>query len=177
MNLAPMAVIASLEKTNAQGEKVEADSLDDLRGLWKTRPGLAAVMVIGALSLLGFPPFLGFFGKLPLFQAGIGAGEIALVIVLGLNSAIAAYYYLRLVTLPFLSEPNPAVTTPTLNPFPARTLAGTIAAAAVIVLAFLGSSLTKSAEDAGFYKAAAQTADSHTAQVNEHGIKLPQLAE
>ncbi len=178
MNLAPMAVVATLEKKNAQGEDIEADSLDDLRGLWKARPGLAAVMVIGALSLLGFPPLLGFFGKLPLFQAGISAGEIALVIILGLNSAIAAYYYLRLVTLPFLSEPNASSKPLTLNPFPARTLAGTIAAAAVIVLAFMGSTFAKNAEIAGFYKPSSPTADSHAdAQPTEHGIKIPERQE
>ena len=178
MNLAPMAVVATLEKKNAQGEDIEADSLDDLRGLWKSRPGLAAVMVIGALSLLGFPPLLGFFGKLPLFQAGISAGEIALVIILGLNSAIAAYYYLRLVTLPFLSEPNASAKPLTLNPFPARTLAGTIAAAAVIVLAFMGSTFAKSAEFAGFYKAKSQNVDNHAdAQPTENGIKIPERQE
>ena len=174
MNLAPMAVVATLEKTNAAGEAVEADSLDDLRGLWKSRPFLAAIMVIGGLSLLGFPPLLGFFGKVPLFQAGIGAGEIALVIILGLNSAIAAYYYLRLVTMPFLTDPVPGVKALTLNPFTSRTLAGAFAAATVIVLAFTGSNVAKQASDAGRYTPVKSAGGEGT---HANGIKLPERAE
>src|SRR5690606_30299841 len=81
MNVGAFAVIASLERRAGQ----EVDSFDDLRGMFRAHPALGTVMVICALSLLGMPPLLGFFGKLHLVTAGIAAGHIPLVIVLLVN--------------------------------------------------------------------------------------------
>jgi NADH-quinone oxidoreductase subunit N len=89
MNLGAFAVIAALEQgTTPDGEVREIDTVDDLRGLCRTRPILGWTMVVCSLSLLGLPPLLGFFGKVPLFTSAISAHEYLLVIVLGLNSAI-----------------------------------------------------------------------------------------
>ncbi|MCA9296989.1 MAG: hypothetical protein KC983_10735, partial [Phycisphaerales bacterium] len=101
MNTAAFAVIASLER---QGNEVE--SLDDLAGLRHRSPGMAAILAISAASLLGFPPLLGFIGKLYLFIAGIHAGQILLVVIAGLNSAISAWYYLAIVKAAVMDEPN-----------------------------------------------------------------------
>ncbi|MHC4429137.1 MAG: hypothetical protein ACYS0D_11145 [Planctomycetota bacterium] len=51
---------------------------------------------MAALSLIGFPPLLGFAGKLSLFIAGVEAGRLPLVVIAAVNSAISAFYYLRL---------------------------------------------------------------------------------
>ncbi|MEO0588466.1 MAG: NADH-quinone oxidoreductase subunit N, partial [Planctomycetota bacterium] len=84
MNLGAFAVIACLEKANRDSESGdEPEDVADLKGLCKTHPVLGWSMVLCAISLLGMPPLLGFWGKLPLFTAGIGAGEIVLVVILG----------------------------------------------------------------------------------------------
>lgn len=152
MNVAPLAVVASLEKpARGEDDSTEPETLDDLRGLWKRRPALAAMMVIGSLALLGFPPLLGFFGKVPLFTAGISAGEITLVIILGLNSAIGAYYYLRLAAMPFLAETPGAVPAEAfdLHPRTSRTFAAALSASAAVVLALAGSQLMDLSAKAG----------------------------
>lgn len=104
MNTGAFAVLASLERRASdeqreEGRASEVDGVDELRGLCKSDPVLGWTLVVCSLSLLGFPPLVGFFGKIPLFFAGIKAGEIALIVILCLNSAMAAFYYLRLVNV------------------------------------------------------------------------------
>lgn len=156
MNLGAFAVIACLErpakaasKNDEDAEPSEADSIDDLRGLWKSRPGLAAIMVISSLGLLGFPPLLGFWGKYPLFSAGISSGEIILVLVLAVNSAISAFYYLRLVTVPFLSAPAEGAEPAAVTPFRTRIAAGALSAGGIIVLSIVVGSLMERSQQAG----------------------------
>ena len=153
MNLGAFAVLACLERerrTNAKGQvggEEEVDSFDDLRGLCSTHPLLGWTMVLCAASLIGFPPLLGFFGKFYLFTAAISAGEIALVVVLGINSAIAAFYYLRLVSVPLLEEPTDQSRALTRTPYPTRVIAAALSAASVIVLVpFISSLMTASDE-------------------------------
>ncbi|MBL8765124.1 MAG: NADH-quinone oxidoreductase subunit N [Phycisphaerae bacterium] len=154
MNLGAFAVMASLERRSRSGATEEADSIDDLRGLCTTRPMLGWIMVVSAVGLLGMPPLLGFFGKLPLFTSGIGAGEIPLVVVLGINSAIAAYYYLRLAALALLEDPDvtPVGGGLSENAPPGRKFAGFICAAAVIGLSALAWPLINLADGAAKYE-------------------------
>ncbi len=139
MNIGAFAAIAAIDKRDADGRYAEADDIEDIRGLCRSRPVLGWVMVVSALSLLGLPPLLGFFGKFGLFASGISAGEIPLVVIMGLNSAIAAFYYLRLAALPLLEEPRG--TPPLLTPFSSRVAAGVISAAGSIGLVALASPL------------------------------------
>ncbi|MDD3774672.1 MAG: NADH-quinone oxidoreductase subunit NuoN [Sulfurovaceae bacterium] len=74
-------------------------------GLIKIMPMGAVVMALFMLSLAGVPPFSVFWGKLFIMSAAVDAGYIKLAIIMGLNSAIAAYYYLKLVVYMFLKEP------------------------------------------------------------------------
>ncbi len=148
MNLGTFAVIAALERSPGRdGEPREIEGFDDLRGLCGKSPLLGWTMVICSLSLLGFPPLLGFFGKLPLFTSAIGAGEIVLVVVLGLNSAIAAYYYLRLMAAPLLESGSPADLGE--SPFVGRRFAAALSAAGVIILAFAAGRVMDASEYAG----------------------------
>ncbi|MFZ2617682.1 MAG: proton-conducting transporter membrane subunit, partial [Anaerolineae bacterium] len=73
-------------------------------GLGRRQPALAAVMTIFMLSLAGIPPLAGFFGKLYVFKAAVDAGWTWLVIVAVLNSALSAYYYLRVTVNMFLGS-------------------------------------------------------------------------
>lgn len=66
--------------------------LDKMSGLYQYRPLLALAFVVPAFSLAGFPPFPGFWGKLTLIQAGLEAGQFALVaiaLVVGLLTLLA----------------------------------------------------------------------------------------
>jgi NADH-quinone oxidoreductase subunit N len=65
----------------------------------------AVVMALFMLSLAGVPPFSVFWGKLYIMSATVDAGYIWLAVAMGLNSAIAAYYYLKLIVYMFLKEP------------------------------------------------------------------------
>ena len=101
MNTAIFAVLASLERN---GEEVE--TIDDLAGLRSRHPMLAWVLAISAVSLIGIPPLIGFFGKLAIFSAALEANQTLLVIIAAVNSAIGAAYYLQLVAAPMLGQPN-----------------------------------------------------------------------
>lgn len=81
------------------------ESIDDLRGLSYTHPSTALLLAVCLLSLTGLPPTAGFLGKLNLFLAAWGETTAVghwLAGLLALNAAIAAFYYLRLVTVMYL---------------------------------------------------------------------------
>jgi NADH-quinone oxidoreductase subunit N len=77
----------------------EAENLDDFKGLNSRQPWLAALMAILMFSMAGLPPFVGFYAKLAILQALVGAGFLWLAVVAVMFSLIGAYYYLRLVKL------------------------------------------------------------------------------
>ena len=70
---------------------------DALRGLGTSHPWLAGLMALFVLSLAGVPPLVGFAGKLYAFRAALGAHLHVLAVVAALNSALAFYYYLRII--------------------------------------------------------------------------------
>jgi len=78
-------------------------------GLIHISPVGAVIMAIFMLSLTGVPPFSLFWGKLYIISATVDAGYIWLAVVMALNSAIAAYYYLKLIVWMFLKPANPGV--------------------------------------------------------------------
>jgi NADH-quinone oxidoreductase subunit N len=80
-------------------------------GMIKIVPMGAVVMALFMLSLAGVPPFSVFWGKLYIMSSAVDAGYIKLAIIMGLNSAIAAYYYLKLIVFMFLREPVKSVDT------------------------------------------------------------------
>jgi len=79
-------------------------------GMIKIMPMGAIVMGLFMLSLAGVPPFSVFWGKIYLMSATVDAGYLWLAIVMGLNSAVAAFYYLKLIVYMFLKEPTETVT-------------------------------------------------------------------
>lgn len=85
------------------------DKIEDLAGLRKNQPLLALAFACFMLSLLGFPPFAGFFGKLFIFQAAIEAHMYTLAVVGALSSAVAAYYYLRIIKIMYLDDAEQAI--------------------------------------------------------------------
>lgn len=87
----------------------EAVSFEDLAGVGRRHPLVAVPMVLAMLSLMGLPPFAGFFGKYYILLATIQAGDgmIWLAVLLVLTSAVGAYYYLRVIVFMFMKEPQP----------------------------------------------------------------------
>lgn len=77
---------------------------DKFTGLVKTAPVSAFILGILMFALAGIPPFSVFFGKMYLVSATVNSGEILLAIIMVLNSAIAAFYYLKLVVYMFLKS-------------------------------------------------------------------------
>jgi NADH-quinone oxidoreductase subunit N len=102
------AVVGALERRDPSGGDEPADAWDLARfsGLARRRPGLAFAMALFLLSLAGIPPTAGFFAKLYVFQAAVGAQQYALAIAGVLTSALGAYYYLRVVVHMYFRPPE-----------------------------------------------------------------------
>ncbi|WP_297879750.1 NADH-quinone oxidoreductase subunit N [uncultured Campylobacter sp.] len=75
-------------------------------GLIRTHPLFALCAAIFMLSLAGIPPFSVFWGKMYLLSAAVNSGYFALAVIMAVNSALALYYYLRLIVRMFLHNPR-----------------------------------------------------------------------
>ncbi|MGH6904053.1 MAG: NADH-quinone oxidoreductase subunit NuoN [Geminicoccaceae bacterium] len=80
------------------------EEIDDLAGLDRTQPALAAAMAIFMFSLAGIPPLAGFFAKIYVFYAAIDAGLVELAVIGVLASVVGAFYYIRIVKVMYFDE-------------------------------------------------------------------------
>lgn len=87
----------------------DADMLEDLAGLGKRNAFLATIMMVSMISLAGVPPAVGFYAKLSVLQAAVGAGFAWLAILGVIMSVVGAFYYLRIIKLMFFDEPTDPV--------------------------------------------------------------------
>ena len=87
-------------------EGIEAEQLDDFKGLAKRSPWFALMMLMLMFSLAGIPVFVGFFAKWQVIAAAIGAGFTGLAILAVITAVIGAFYYLRIVKLMYFDEPE-----------------------------------------------------------------------
>jgi NADH-quinone oxidoreductase subunit N len=94
VNVGAFGVVVLLQNQYNIGERTT-----DFGGMGFHHPVLAAVMALFLFSLTGIPPTAGFVAKFFVFSAAVQAGYIGLVVLGVLNSAVAAYYYLRLVVI------------------------------------------------------------------------------
>jgi NADH-quinone oxidoreductase subunit N len=99
MTIGALAVVIMLRKENLIG-----DNIEDLSGLFKKSPAIAIMMAIFMFSLMGLPPFAGFFAKLFIFTAAIQAGLAWVALVAIIFSGVSAYYYLRIVYNMFMKD-------------------------------------------------------------------------
>jgi NADH-quinone oxidoreductase subunit N len=81
-------------------------NIQDFTGLARRQPAMAACLSVFLLSLLGLPVTAGFIGKFYIFNAALESNLIWLAILLGLNSVIGAYYYLRVIVAMYMREPE-----------------------------------------------------------------------
>ncbi len=88
----------------ALGDKAEVAKLDDLSALGRTKKAAAAAITIIMISLIGLPPFAGFFAKYYILTYAIKNEQYLLVAMLLAGSVIAAYYYLNIIKVMYFSE-------------------------------------------------------------------------
>jgi NADH-quinone oxidoreductase subunit N len=80
------------------------EGIDGLAGLSKSHPLVALAMAVFMFSMSGIPPLAGFFGKFYIFLAAIEAGFYGLAVIGVLSSAVAAFYYLRIIKVMYFDE-------------------------------------------------------------------------
>ncbi|CAM5189669.1 NADH-quinone oxidoreductase subunit N OS=Castellaniella defragrans OX=75697 GN=nuoN PE=3 SV=1 [Castellaniella denitrificans] len=88
----------------------ECEEISDLKGLNRRNPLLAGVLMLSMFSLAGIPPLSGFYAKLVVLQAVVGAGHVWLAVFAVMCSLIGAFYYLRVVKTAYFDEPEDSVT-------------------------------------------------------------------
>lgn len=86
------------------GGSGEADQIADFRGLNRRAPWFALMMLIVMISMVGVPPFAGFYAKWWVLWALVDAGQAWLAVVAVIFSVIGAFYYLRIVWLMYFDE-------------------------------------------------------------------------
>ncbi len=99
MNLGAFAVVQLIARDGDRRTEVE-----DYNGIGFQSPWLAFCLSLFLLSLLGMPLTAGFIGKVMVFRAALDQGYYALVVIGVLNTAVSAYYYLRLIIVMFFRE-------------------------------------------------------------------------
>ena len=103
MNLGAFAVVALIRN------QIFSEEIDDYNGIAAQAPGLCIGMLICMFSLVGLPPFGGFFGKLMIFGSLYEAGSVHwsmwLILALGgLNTVFSLFYYLRVLQAMFIRK-------------------------------------------------------------------------
>jgi NADH-quinone oxidoreductase subunit N len=104
MNAAAFGVLMLLPSRDGEGS---AETFDDLAGQGRRHLPLGLAMAVACFSLIGIPLTVGFIGKVFLIVPALRGGLTILVIVLVVNAAISAAYYLRIVATLFL-RPAPS---------------------------------------------------------------------
>jgi NADH-quinone oxidoreductase subunit N len=128
----------------------EATHLSKWAGLGRRSPLTAAVMALFLLALAGIPLTSGFTGKFAVFRAAIDDGAWPLVVVALLASAVAAFFYLRVIVLMYFSEPaadGPTVGVPGLP----TTLVLAVTVTATVVLGVIPGAVLDLAEQAAIF--------------------------
>ena len=103
MNIGAFAVIGYVASRNERFVKIE-----DLAGLGRRQPATAALLSIFVFSLIGVPLTGGFVGKFYIFQAALNSHLVWLTVLGLINSAIAAYYYLKIIVAIYMRQPDVA---------------------------------------------------------------------
>lgn len=86
--------------------RVGSDNIEDYAGLYKNDPRTAVMLAIALLSLAGIPPLAGFLAKFLIISSAVQAKMYVLALFAVINSAIALFYYLKVIKVMFLQEPK-----------------------------------------------------------------------
>jgi NADH-quinone oxidoreductase subunit N len=85
---------------------LDAENLDDLRGLNERSPWYAFIMMLILFSMAGIPPMVGFYAKLSVIQAMIQTGYLWPSVFIVVMSVIGAFYYLRAIKMMYFDKPE-----------------------------------------------------------------------
>jgi len=99
-----IGVFATILQMRLRNGMVE--QISDLSGLSKSSPAMAICMTMFMVSLIGIPPWLGFFGKLFAFYPAVESGLTWLVVIALLASVVSCFYYLRIIKTMWFDEPT-----------------------------------------------------------------------
>lgn len=111
MNIGAFIIVMAIEHS------VETDvERSQLRGTGATMPVLAGFMALFLFSLSGIPPLAGFFGKFLIFRSILDGGLAWLAAVVVVNSAVSAYYYLRIVVAMYFQQRPQEIHDPQISP-------------------------------------------------------------
>jgi NADH-quinone oxidoreductase subunit N len=130
---------------HAIAQRTGSTEIKDFAGMGRRAPMLAGVLGFCLLSLTGIPPTAGFVAKIYIFNSAVQSDLVWLVIVGVLNTAVSAFYYLRIVGHMYFS---PAPQEGDIRPDPLLGIALTAAAAGVLVLGIVPSPLIDAAQRA-----------------------------
>jgi NADH-quinone oxidoreductase subunit N len=108
-------------------------TLEDYEGLGRSSPLLAATLTIFLLSLIGIPMTGGFFAKFYVFSAALRANLVWLTIIGVINSAVGAYYYLRVIVMMYMRESRKEVPVTPISP-----ALGVALAVSIVATLYLG---------------------------------------
>src|SRR5438309_9046968 len=122
MNMGAFAIVTLMARSGDRRNEV-----DDYNGIGFRSPVLAFSLSLFLLSLLGMPLTAGFMGKILVFSAALRQGYVWLVVIGVLNTAVSAYYYLRLIIVMFFRERS--------SPWTAPRVPASVALALVITIA------------------------------------------
>ncbi|QCI67975.1 NADH-quinone oxidoreductase subunit N [Phreatobacter stygius] len=124
MNLGIFGIVIMMRNGDFSGEVI-----NDYAGFARSHRGLALLTLLYLFSLAGLPPTAGFFAKFYVLVALVERGFVVLAVIAVLLSAVAAYFYIRIVMVIYMREPerafDPALT-PSVRATLAVTAAGTI---------------------------------------------------
>jgi len=127
MNIAAFAVVGMLQRDTSR-----FGGLNSFAGLAGRAPVRAAAMAVLMLSLTGIPPTVGFFAKLFVLLASVEAGLAWLAVIIVLNAAMAAFYYLRVIVYMYMRDPEADPAPLDTSPFGSIALA--LSVAGVVIL-------------------------------------------
>jgi len=105
MSLAAFGVIILLNKKG-----FEADQISEYKGLSKSSPWFALMMLVVMLSMAGVPPFIGFYSKFFILQQVISAGFVTVAIIAVVFAVISAYYYLQIIKSMYFNDAEQELT-------------------------------------------------------------------
>lgn len=101
MSLGAFGILILLSRSG-----IEAEEINDLRGLNARNPWFALMMLLIMFSMAGVPPLVGFFAKLGVLEALIGVHMVWLATLALIFAIIGAYYYLSVVKVMYFEEPE-----------------------------------------------------------------------
>ncbi len=140
MNVGAFTICSLFEKEGVGCE------LSDLSGKGFKHPFLGLMTVIFMFSMAGVPPTAGFIGKFYIFTGAIQSGYVSLAIIGVLNSAISAYYYLRVLVYMFFKDYEGGVSPNVL--YPSTAIGLVLSAVGVLALGVIPGFLFNAATQA-----------------------------